>query len=99
MRKELVVNWAQILSEKLGRSAYELSLNGLTCADFPPDSIEIIFEDDSYCKFNYAFAVINEPRQEVAIFTEHCGYHVFSSLGVSVYECNDTSKKALLWCD
>ena len=45
----------------------------------------IQFEDGSHCFFNYAFMVIHEEREELAVFTEHCGYYVFSTRGLENY--------------
>lgn len=40
-------------------------------------SVRISFPDGSFAFFDYAFCVIDEDRHELAVFTEHCGYHVF----------------------
>ncbi|MFC1834097.1 hypothetical protein ACFL2Q_05100 [Thermodesulfobacteriota bacterium] len=39
--------------------------------------VHLKFPDGSYAFFEYAFCVEYEERQELAVFTEHCGYHVF----------------------
>jgi hypothetical protein len=50
----------------------------LSAADFPPgQSVIIRFPDGSQALFRFAFAVPDEAGREVAVFTEHCGYHVF----------------------
>ncbi len=46
--------------------------------------IQLHFGDGSYAFFDYAFAVLDVSRQEVAVFTEHCGYHIFSARGLEV---------------
>lgn len=45
----------------------------------------IQFEDGSHCFFNYAFMVEDEARGELAVFTEHCGYYIFSIRGLERY--------------
>jgi hypothetical protein len=51
---------------------------GLSAANFPPGpSVVIRFPDGSHVQFRHAFAVPDEAGREVAVFTEHCGYHVF----------------------
>lgn len=51
---------------------------------FPNRKVEIKFEDDSFAEFRYAL-VINAPEfNEVRIFTEHCGYHIFNSGGTYI---------------
>ena len=50
----------------------------LSAADFPCDQcIAIRFPDGSHVLFRYAFALTDSASGEVAVFTEHCGYHVF----------------------
>jgi hypothetical protein len=35
------------------------------------------FPDGSSAFFHYAFYLKDETLGEVAVFTEHCGYHIF----------------------
>ncbi len=50
----------------------------LSAGDFRSDqSVIIRFPDGSHVLFRYAFALKDELAGEVAVFTEHCGYHVF----------------------
>lgn len=48
----------------------------LSGEDFQAD-VRIRFEDGSFVSFNFALVLVAEDAGEVAIFTEHCGYHVF----------------------
>jgi hypothetical protein len=56
--------------------------NGLSATDFHNGVVKLIFEDDSFAVFDYAFCVEDKDRAELAVFTEHCGYHVFSTRGL-----------------
>ncbi len=50
----------------------------LSAVDFPcGQTVFIRFSDGSHARFRYAFAIADEEAGEVAVFTEHCGYHVF----------------------
>jgi hypothetical protein len=49
--------------------------------------VSIQFEDGSNMFFNYAFLVRDEQREEIAVFTEHCGYYVFPTRGLEHYHC------------
>jgi hypothetical protein len=65
----------QYLREQRGEDREHLS-----ASDFPPDrSVFIRFPDGSHAVFRFAFAIADEASGEVAVFTEHCGYHVFPS--------------------
>jgi hypothetical protein len=47
------------------------------------EDVVLEFEDGSTARFRYAFYEVDEERREIAVFTEHCGYHVFSTLGLT----------------
>jgi hypothetical protein len=56
---------------------------------FPNRKIEIKFEDDSFAEFRYPL-LINAPEfNEVGIFTEHCGYHIFNLEGTYINIIDD----------
>jgi hypothetical protein len=44
--------------------------------------VAIHYEDGSYMFFKYAFVVHDEGREEIAVFTEHCGYFVLPTRGL-----------------
>ncbi len=50
--------------------------NRLGAPDFN-GCVKLTFPDDSHALFEHAFYAVDEDRQELAVFTEHCGYHVF----------------------
>lgn len=54
----------------------QLKYNNLSISDFH-HHLKIEFADNSNAFFYYAFYLIAEDLKEVAIFTEHCGYHIF----------------------
>lgn len=73
-QKNLPQIWQDTLQKYLietGSKYKELS------ADAFKYKLRIIFEDRSYALFNGAFYWIDEELEEVCVFTEHCGYHIF----------------------
>jgi len=56
-------------------SAYEFFANQV---------VKITFEDDSFAQFNYPLVIEAPELNEVGIFTEHCGYHIFSMAGTHI---------------
>jgi hypothetical protein len=46
-------------------------------ADNFQHDLKIKFDDGSNAFFHYAFYWIDAENKEVAVFTEHCGYHIF----------------------
>jgi hypothetical protein len=77
----LAGEWAQRLSTRFGRSVKEIEEEGLCAPDFPMGSVQLQFEDDSCVTFENAFFA--ERFGEVAVFTEHCGYHVFDAKSIT----------------
>ncbi len=74
----LILDWADELAVALGRSADEIRSNGLRASDFPSqDTLQVKLMDGSLLKFRSAFHVIRKSERALAVFTEHCGYHVF----------------------
>ncbi len=57
----------------------------LRAYDFPPNrSVRLAFPDGSLALFRHAFYLRNDAATEVAVFTEHCGYHYFPAAELEV---------------
>ena len=70
-------SWKPRLRQHLRESRGE-DRDRLSAGDFPADqSVVIRFPDGSHAYFRHAFAIEDAAAREVAVFTEHCGYHVF----------------------
>ena len=81
----IVVEWAEELSGALQRSAEDIRRNGLSVRDFPGEyDLCIEFADGSRAEFKYAFNVVREASHLIAVFTEHCGHHIFPAHGATV---------------
>lgn len=70
----LPAHWQENVTEYLARP--EAQYDQISAADFIND-LQIKFEDDSNAFFRYAFYLADDKAKEVAVFTEHCGYHVY----------------------
>ena len=79
---DLPARWAiklkSYISEELKNDRGRLS-----ASDFPY-LIKIDFEDGSFAFFRYAFYLLDHDLKEMAIFTEHCGYHIFPLVGTKI---------------
>lgn len=84
MHEDLPKRWKKKLIEYL-RNNGEEEREELSAYDFFPNQIvQIKFEDESFAEFRYSL-VINAPElNEVGIFTEHCGYHIFNLGGTFI---------------
>jgi hypothetical protein len=80
IRAELPQRWKEKLErftdEKYGAD-YKYS-GSLGASDFPCSSaVNIRFPDGSQANFRFAIFIEAPEWQEVGVFTEHCGYHIF----------------------
>ncbi len=82
--KDLPERWKKKILEYLEKNG-ETERKELNAYDFFPNQIlEIKFEDDSFAEFRYPL-LINAPEfNEVGVFTEHCGYHIFNLGGTYI---------------
>ncbi len=84
-RAEQIVNeWVAELSAVTGHSKEQLIANP-QCFDFPNQVLRIVLMDESLVEFRWAFHIVSEGRKSIAVFTEHCGHHVFPYHEAKVY--------------
>ncbi len=48
------------------------------------DHLKLNFPDGSSVFFFFAFHLTDEDAGELAVFTEHCGYHIFPLFGAEI---------------
>ena len=63
-----------------------LSAGRLGAEAFPLEGVRLRFEDGSEVHFRYAFFIEDASRNELAVFTEHCGHHVFPLRALEAWE-------------
>ncbi|UOQ74172.1 hypothetical protein [Hymenobacter cellulosilyticus] len=75
--EDLPERWKTKLQEYL-KARGSTESDRLGASDFPLNRIvRIQFEDGSHVEFRHAFVIEAPELREVAVFTEHCGYHLF----------------------
>src|SRR5438876_10030343 len=78
---DLPERWAIKLQEYLRGSGVK---RGRLSAEEFRHHLKLSFEDRWLAFFYYAFYLSDESLNEVAVFTEHCGYHIFPLLGTQL---------------
>jgi hypothetical protein len=73
---DLPERWARKLEAYL-RENRGSDRGHLLAPDFGNQSLKMNFPDGSFVFFRFAFYLLDRESNEVAVFTEHCGYHVF----------------------
>ncbi|WP_411884888.1 hypothetical protein [Polaromonas sp. YR568] len=71
-----VLEWAEELAARLGCSSAELRDNTEGVA-FPHDTVRVELVDQSIVEFKNSLFVVSNAKRAIAVFTEHCGHHVF----------------------
>lgn len=67
--------WAPLLREHIQKTIGE-DREHLSATDFE-HHVRLSFPDGSSAFFLYAFYISAPSLNEIAVFTEHCGYHYF----------------------
>lgn len=73
----------------------------LSVNDFCPGFlVQLRFPDGSQVMFQFAFYIEVKEWREIAVFTEHCGYHIFplGETEVQLYRQVDASKIQVNLC-
>ena len=66
-----------MLAARAGCSAVEFQEAPESFMNYPIETMRVDLMDGSSVTFKYAFALINPAWKAIAVFTEHCGHHVF----------------------
>jgi hypothetical protein len=81
---DLPERWAKKLEAYL-REERGSERGYLSAADFGVNQhLKINFPDGSFAFFQHAFYLLDREGGEVAVFTEHCGYHIFPLYGTQL---------------
>ena len=75
LEDDLPEKWRKRLDTFI-RETHPDSGHGLSAVDFT-ENLKLVFPDGSTADFRYAFALTE--GSETAVFTEHCGHHIFPS--------------------
>lgn len=76
LAEAIVLEWADELAAQVERSAQDLRLNTESLS-FSNDTVRVELMDTSVVEFRNAFFVASDAKRAIAVFTEHCGHHVF----------------------
>lgn len=69
--------WATELAAHFERKPEEISNQVRPWFDFPNGKLAIELMDGSRVEFRWAFFIVSEEKRAIAVFTEHCGHHLY----------------------
>ena len=83
--RQLETERAPDLAAHFGRRVEDVLQQVRPWFDFPNGQLRIELMDGSVVQFNWAFHIASEAKRAIAVFTEHCGHHVFPFHEAKVY--------------
>jgi hypothetical protein len=85
LARQLEAEWASDLAAYFGRSESDVLQHVRPWFDFPGGQLRIELMDGSIVQFEWAFHIASEAKRAIAVFTEHCGHHVFPYHEAKIY--------------
>jgi hypothetical protein len=82
---EVEREWSEELASHFRCLPEALLANPRALMAYPTAAVRIELMDGSFAEFKCAFFVVSEHKKAIAIFTEHCGHHVFPYHVARVY--------------
>lgn len=85
LARQIESEWAPELAEHFCRRTEEIAHKVRPWFEFPAGQLRIELMDGSTVQFSRAFHIVSEAKRAIAVFTEHCGHHVFPYHEAKVY--------------
>jgi len=77
LARQIEHDWASELAEHFHRRVEDVLEKSRPWFDHPSGQLCITLMDGSVVNFFWAFHIVSETKKAIAVFTEHCGNHVF----------------------
>ena len=85
---ELQREWAFELAKRFGQGVESFLASPTKFMKYPIEAVRVELMDGSHVEFKYAFALVSEELKAIAVFTEHCGHHVYPYHEAKVYQAS-----------
>jgi hypothetical protein len=85
LARQIESEWAPELADHFGVSVDEVLQKARPWFQFPAGQLRIELMDGSAVQFFWALHIVSETKRAIAVFTEHCGNHVFPYHQARVY--------------
>lgn len=77
LAEQIELEWVEELAAHYGRAPEEVAAKIRSWFVLPPGTVRIEFMDQSCVEFCHAIFIVSESRRAIAVFTEHCGHHLY----------------------
>ena len=85
LAQQIEHEWADELAAYFNRPKEQVLAPMRPWFDYPPGRVRIELMDGSCVEFKYCVFIVSEAKQAIAVFTEHCGNHIFPFHEATVY--------------
>lgn len=85
LAQQLEREWASEIAACFERSVDDVLAQVRPWLEFPGGSLRIELMDESFVQFKNAIFIVSEPKKAIAVFTEHCGNHIYPYHEAKVY--------------
>ncbi|MEO7886045.1 MAG: hypothetical protein ABIR76_04840 [Polaromonas sp.] len=85
LARQLERDWAPELATYFKQDVDEVLASIRPWFDFPGGSLRIELMDGSILQFKHAIFIVSESKKTVAVFTEHCGNHIYPHHEAKIY--------------
>jgi hypothetical protein len=85
LAKQIELAWADELASHYGRARDEVQEKIRPWFSFPPGTLRIELMDQSCVEFRHAIHIVSESKYTIAVFTEHCGHHLYPNHDARVF--------------
>lgn len=85
LAQQIEREWASEIASFDVRPPEKVTTDGRPWLRFPAGVLRIELMDGSEVRFSYAFHVVCELRRTIAVFTEHCGHHLYPYHEAKIY--------------
>jgi len=85
LAEQIELEWAEELAAYYGRAPEEVSAKIRSWFVLPPGNVRIELMDQSCVEFWYAIFIVSESKRAIAVFTEHCGHHLYPYHEAKIY--------------
>lgn len=77
LAQQIEHEWTEELAAYLEVPAEDVFAKPTTMLSYPSETVRVELMDGSSVEFKWAFALVSEEKKAIAVFTEHCGHHVY----------------------
>lgn len=85
LAQQIAREWASEIASFDVRPPEKITTDGHPWLRFSTGVLRIELMDGSEVRFSYAFHIVSEVRRTIAVFTEHCGHHLYPYYEAKIY--------------